>query len=95
MNVLQTTAVEIALRALSEDDRRRVLTWIDNLKKWDTSPSVRAHAHKLASSDGVYVRRTSTDYWIFFKPEKDRIVVLDIATTATLRSFREHSVTGQ
>jgi hypothetical protein len=35
----------------------------------------------------VYVLKTNSDYRIFFKLEKDRIVLLDLATKATLSAF--------
>jgi hypothetical protein len=44
-------------------------------------------AHKLESSEGVYVLRTSTDLRIFFSLHQDQIVVLDIARKGTIMSF--------
>ncbi len=88
MNVVLSQPVEIALRALGEEDRRNVSAWLDHLKNWENDRFVRRHAHPLTSADGVYVLRTSTDLRIFFSLQPDQIVVLDIARKATIMRFR-------
>ena len=87
MNVVLTQPVEIALRTLGPEERRQVSAWLDHLKNWENDPFVREHSHKLESAEGVYVLRTSSDFRIFFELHEDQIVVLDIATKATLMKF--------
>lgn len=87
MKVVLDQPVEIALRTLGDEERQKVTAWIDHLKDWENDPYVREHSHKLTSADGVYVLRTNTDFWIFFTLQQDQIVVLDIATTATIKQF--------
>jgi hypothetical protein len=87
MNVILTQPVEFALRTLGEEDRRRVTAWFDHLKNWENDSFVRARSHKLELPGNVYVLQTSTDFRIFFTFAKDEIVVLDVASRATLQSF--------
>jgi hypothetical protein len=89
MEVVLAYPVEIALRTLDEEDRRRVLAWLGHLENWEGDPFVREHSHKLPSAEDVYVLKTSADLWIFFKLEPARIVVLDVAATATLERFAQ------
>lgn len=84
MNVVQTPPVQIAIRTLSEEDRRRVWAWFDHLRNWESDSFVREHSEKLPSSSNVYVLKTSTDDRIFFRLEGDQIEILDIASRATI-----------
>jgi hypothetical protein len=86
MNVAVAEPAQIALRNLSEDDRRRVGAWIENLARWDTDPFVREHSKKLEGGDNVYMLFTSTDVRLFFSLEGDTITVLDAARKATIIS---------
>lgn len=95
MNVFQTPPVEIALRTLSDEDRQMLLAWFDRLGNWENDPVVRARSQQLPSADHVYVLKTSSEFRIFFRFEKDRIVILDIATKATILSSGHMSATGQ
>jgi mRNA-degrading endonuclease RelE of RelBE toxin-antitoxin system len=87
MKVVYQPPVEIALRTLGEEDRRKVQAWLDHLKNWENDEYVRKRSDKLASFDDVYVLRTSTDFLIFFTLQRDQIVVNDIATKETVLSF--------
>jgi hypothetical protein len=84
MNVLQTPPVEIALRTLGPEDQQEVLAWFDHLKNWEHDAFLRNHAKQVNSSDNVYVLKTSGDFRIFFRLEQGRIVILDLATKATI-----------
>jgi hypothetical protein len=95
MNVIQTPPVEIALRTLGPEDRRRVLAWLDHLWNWENDPVVRERSHRLDAAHDVYVLKTSGDFRIFFTLEKDRIVVLDIATRETLLASGDVPETGR
>jgi len=86
MNVIQTPPVEIALRTLDDEDRRRVWAWFEHLTNWEKDQFVREHSQKLNSADDIYVLRTSGDLRIFFRLEKDRIIILDIARKAAILS---------
>ncbi len=95
MNVVQTPPVEIAIRTLGEDDRRTVWAWFEHLRNWENDPFTRQHSQKLPSADNVYVLKTTNDFRIFFRLEKDRIVILDIATKATILSSGHVSETSR
>ncbi len=84
MNVTVAEPAQIALRNLSDDDRRRVWAWIDNLKRWESDPFVQQHAKKLDAGDNTYMLLTSTEFRLFFSLEKDAITVLDVAKKATI-----------
>lgn len=84
--MIQTPPVEIALRTLGAEDRQEVVVWIDHLRNWENNAWLRSHAKQLNSSDNVYVLQTTGDFRIFFRLEQERIVVLDIATKATILS---------
>jgi mRNA-degrading endonuclease RelE of RelBE toxin-antitoxin system len=84
MKLVLTQPVEIALRTLGEEDRRKVSAWLDRLKNWGNDAFVREHSHELPSTEGVYVLQTTTQFRIFFTFEQDSVVVLDIATKATI-----------
>jgi hypothetical protein len=84
MKVVQTPPVEIALRTLGPEDRQKVLAWFDHLKNWENDAWLRKHAKPVNSSDNVYVLQTSGELRIFFRLEQDRIVLLDLATKATI-----------
>ncbi len=86
MNVIMTPAVEIAIRTLGEEDRRRVLAWCDHLRNWENDLFVRDQSKKLPTAGNVRVLKTSNDIRIFFKLEHDRIEILDIATKAAILS---------
>jgi hypothetical protein len=84
MNVLLTPPVEIGLRTLGPEDRQEVLAWFDDLKKWETDAWLRSRAKQVNPSDNVYVLKTNGEFRIFFRLEPDRIVLLDLATKATI-----------
>lgn len=87
MKVVQTPPVEIAIRTLGEEDRRKVWAWFDLLGNWEHDSFIRERSEKLPSSPNVYVVKTSDDgLRIFFRLEEDRIEILDIATREAILS---------
>jgi hypothetical protein len=76
--------VEIALRTLDEDNRRRAQAWFDHLANWDGDPFVRTHSHSLESVPGVYVLKTSTELRIFFTMKGNTITVIDLGTKQSI-----------
>ena len=68
--------------------------WLDHLRNWENDSFVRDHSKKLKADDNVYILRTSDDIRVFFRLEKDRIIVLDLATKATIVSFGQMTGTG-
>jgi hypothetical protein len=86
MNVIMTPAVEIAIRTLGEEDRRRVWAWFDHLRNWENDSFVRDHSKTLPTASDVRVLKTTNDIRIFFKLEHDHIEILDIATKAAILS---------
>jgi hypothetical protein len=95
MKLLQTTPVEIALRTLGPQDRQEVLAWVNHLKNWENDPSLRSQAKQIDPSDNVYVLKASGDLRIFFRLEADRIVLLDLATRATILGSGQASGAGR
>jgi mRNA-degrading endonuclease RelE of RelBE toxin-antitoxin system len=82
--VVITSPVEIALRTLDADGRRKVRSWFDHLANWDGDEFVRSHSHSLDSVPGVYVLKTSTELRIFFKIQGETITILDIASKQSI-----------
>ncbi len=78
MKVVETPPVEIAIRTLSDEDRRRVWAWFDHLKNWENDPFVREHSQRLASATDVYLLKTSNDIRIVFELNDDRIEILEL-----------------
>lgn len=77
--IVTTPAVDIALRTLDQEDRRKVEAWFNRLRNWDSDPFVREHSHRLDSASDVYVLKTSTDLRIFFSLQGITITIRDIA----------------
>jgi len=71
------------------------LTWFGHLANWERDPAVQARSQKLPAADNVYVLKTNSEFRIFFTIEKHRIIILDIATKATILSSGYTSATGQ
>ena len=86
MNVSQLPPVEIAIRTLNDDERRRVFAWFGHLRNWEKDSQVRKNSHRLNGADDVYVLKTSDDMMIFFRLEGDHITILDIAKRSTILS---------
>jgi mRNA-degrading endonuclease RelE of RelBE toxin-antitoxin system len=84
MKVVLTPAVEVAIRTLDDDNRRRVQSWFGHLAKWETDDYVRSHSHRLDSIADAYVLKTSTDLRIFFKVHGGTVTILDIATKQSI-----------
>ena len=84
MNVTVAESAQIVLRNLSEDERRKVWAWIDNLKRWDTDPFLQQHSKKLDPAENTYMLLTSTDVGIFFSLAADSITVVEVARKATI-----------
>jgi mRNA-degrading endonuclease RelE of RelBE toxin-antitoxin system len=85
MLVIQTRPVEIALRTLGDEERRKVVAWLDHLENWENDPFIRRQSQRIGVDGDLFVLKTNTEYRIFFQLEPDRIVVLDVATVTTLR----------
>jgi hypothetical protein len=90
MKVIQTQAVDIAIRSLGEEDRQQISAWFEHLRNWESDSFVREHSEKLPSTADIYVLKTSKDGWrIFFQLEPDHIKILDIASKSTIMQFKE------
>ncbi len=87
MKAVRTSAADIALRSLTEDDRRRVIALLQQLDHWEVDAGLRRLARALPTSPNVFVLKTTTDLLIFFQVEDDRIEVLDIAARASIERF--------
>jgi mRNA-degrading endonuclease RelE of RelBE toxin-antitoxin system len=90
MNVVQTPAVDIAVRNLGQEDRKQICAWFDHLRNWESDPYVRKHSEKLPATTDIYVLKTSKDgYRIIFQLEPKQIKILDIASKSTIMQFSE------
>jgi mRNA-degrading endonuclease RelE of RelBE toxin-antitoxin system len=80
MKVIKTRAVNAALRTLDDADRRKVLSWFDQLGNWENDEHVRKMA-KPTVERHTYALNTSDDMRIFFTlNESEReIVIVDLA----------------
>jgi hypothetical protein len=95
MKAIQTSLIEIALRTLGADERRKVQAWFDHLGNWENDSFVRECSHKLNAAEEVYVLKADGEIRIFFRLEGDRITPLDLATKATLLGFGHLPETGR
>jgi hypothetical protein len=80
MKVTKTRAVDMALRTLDDDDRRKVFAWFTHLGNWENDEHVRGMT-KPTVERGTYALNTTDDLRIFFKlneAEKE-IVVVDLS----------------
>lgn len=80
MKVIKTGAVETALRTLSADERRKVLSWFSHLENWENDDHLRQQAKAMIYQD-TYALTTSDDFRIFFtlSETKQEIQILDLA----------------
>ena len=92
--IVTTQSVDIALRTLYENDRRKVNAWFDHLCNWDHDEYVRRRSHSLAELPGVYLLKTNSDFRIFFRIDDDTITILDITTKQTLLAFSHSAGNG-
>jgi mRNA-degrading endonuclease RelE of RelBE toxin-antitoxin system len=94
MNVNLSTPVQIALRNLSDDDRRKVEVWIGYLEQWENDSFIQQRSKKLNGEGDVYMLVTNSDVRIFFQLEPACITVLDIAKRSTIVSSGQGSGAG-
>lgn len=80
MKVIKTRAVDMALRTLDADDRRKMLAWFDHLGNWENDAHVREMAKPTIDRD-TFALNTSDDMRIFFKlnETESEIVIVDLA----------------
>lgn len=86
MNLTTAPAVDIALRTLADDKRRRVHALFDSLKNWENDPHIRDISKSLPYKD-VYVLTASDGTRIFFHKSDDTIRIVDIASKETIEQF--------
>lgn len=79
MKQVDTSAVEVALRTLDAQTRRKVDAWFEHLANWDNDEYVRTHSHPLPAIPDVYVLKTSSDLRIFFRIAGNTVTVIDVA----------------
>lgn len=92
MQVTLTPAVELAIRTLGEDDRRRIAAWLDNLANYENDSHVREISSVLPGDENILVLRTSSDIRIFFTIRGQEIVVLDVARKDSIDRLRNTAV---
>ena len=84
--IVTTPPVDVALRTLDNENRRRVDAWFGHLANWDGDEFVRSHSHILDSLPGLYVLKTNSDLRIFFTIQENTVTVIDIATKQTIET---------
>ena len=65
--IVISPTVEIAMSALDADGVRRLQGWFHYLERWDEDETIRKNSVPLDQIPGVYVMRTTTDIYIFFR----------------------------
>jgi mRNA-degrading endonuclease RelE of RelBE toxin-antitoxin system len=88
MKLVITTPVMIALRTVSDEERRRAQALLDTLANWNHDAHVRDASRRIIHKD-VYVLQASDGMRIFFKKDPDQITILDIARKQTVDQFAE------
>lgn len=80
MKVINTAAVDAALRTFTDEERRKVWAWFDHLKNWENDEHVRKMSRAMDYRD-TYALNTSDDIRIFFtlNEAKGEVVVVDLA----------------
>jgi mRNA-degrading endonuclease RelE of RelBE toxin-antitoxin system len=84
--VITTPFVDVALRTLDNENRRRVHDWFHRLANWDGDELVRNHSYSLDSLPDVHVLKTDSDLRIFFKIQGNTLTVVDIATRQSIEA---------
>jgi mRNA-degrading endonuclease RelE of RelBE toxin-antitoxin system len=87
--VVTTPSVEVALRTLDDDNRRRMQAWFGQLANWDGDDFVRTHSHRLDSIPGVYVLKTNTDFRIFFTIHGNTVTIIHITRKQSILAFAD------
>ena len=80
MKVIVPSSVTAAIRTLNTEESRKVLSWLDHLKNWESDEHLRDMSKPMVYKD-TYVLNTSDDIRIFFtlEPKKKTITIVDIA----------------
>jgi hypothetical protein len=85
--IVTTPVVDIEMRTLDDNNRRRVHAWFKRLANWDRDALVRSHSHRLESMPDVYLLKTRTLLWIFFKMDGNTVTIIDIANKNAVLAF--------
>jgi hypothetical protein len=86
MNVMIPSPVDFSLSTLRDDDRRRLLTFFDRLRNWETDPLLAEYSRALPGEEGVRVIKAN-GWHVFFRIEGDTLTILDIASSETIAAF--------
>ena len=92
--VVTTPPVEVALRMLDANGRRKVHSWFTHLANWDGDAFIRSHSHSLDSVPGVYVLKTSTDLRVFFRIDGETVTILDVGSKQSILASGDVSGVG-
>ena len=92
--VVTTPPVEVALRMLDANGRRKVHAWFTHLANWDGDAFIRSHSHSLDSVPGVYVLKTSTDLRVFFRIDGETVTILDVGSKQSILASGDVSGVG-
>ncbi len=78
MKVIVPASVTAAIKTLSAEESRKVLSWFDHLKNWENDGHLRSVSKAMIYKD-TYVLNTSDDIRIFFTldAKKKTITILD------------------
>ena len=92
MEVVLSQPAGMALRSLTDEDRRQAAAWFDHLRNWESDDFIRSRAHALKSDPSVFVLRTTSDIRIFFTIDDGKIVIVDLARRQALEQFKNSTV---
>lgn len=90
MDVKTPASVDVAIKTLGADERRKVSAWFTHLKNWENDEHTRSISKPTSYKD-VYVLNTSDDLRIFFALDLTNrvITVLDIVKPSRFESMRQ------
>jgi mRNA-degrading endonuclease RelE of RelBE toxin-antitoxin system len=87
MELVLSERVKVQLLILSDDERKRVQTWIDYLRNWEEDSFVQAHSVPLTvQGKSVYLFRTTTELRIFYTVDLQTktVHVIDLTSRDTI-----------
>lgn len=84
MKLVTQRAVDMALRTMSDAERKKVLGWFDQLKNWNNDAKVRKNSFKLEAFEDLYMLKTRGELRIFFRLGADEVTIIDIASRSTI-----------
>lgn len=81
--------VEFSLSTMGDEDRRIMLGWFEDLRRWHADEFVRAHSRKLKVDEELYAFQTDSSHLIFtFSLTGDEATVHAVVTKEAVQQVR-------